>query len=212
MSRILGHVNNSKTFSKHYQSDISAVDIKGLVLRNSSDLGFSTEILRRNRRLHRVPTKLSSRAQQEFLREWKEATWADPGVSRDTHGKRARTAAWKLFRSTWEQTVKSKSLSKPQSQPASSPILARSVEHLGRLDEHYTKSRIMLRYDRHRKTISDEIANSGYNIRTSPALDSMIMLAKVDYPRPARFYTGTEPEINHRNQTVCPFCGIVLSR
>jgi hypothetical protein len=42
-------VNGSKTFSKHYRSTISAVEIKGLVLRNNCDSGFSTEVLRRNR-------------------------------------------------------------------------------------------------------------------------------------------------------------------
>jgi hypothetical protein len=45
---VISYVNGSKTFSKHYQSNISVADIKSLVLQNNCDLGFSTEVLRRN--------------------------------------------------------------------------------------------------------------------------------------------------------------------
>jgi hypothetical protein len=55
LNRIMGHVNGSDTFRKHYQSDISGVDIKGIVLRGKPDQGYSSEALRRNRRLRRTP-------------------------------------------------------------------------------------------------------------------------------------------------------------
>jgi hypothetical protein len=143
MRQIMGHVQHSKTYYQHYQSNISTVDIKGLVLRDACDTGFSTDVLRRNRRMRRLPARLPSRAHQEFWRNWKEATWADRTVSRDVHGKRARTTAWELFRTTWVQTVDSGI--QPHTLPSLLP--AESVEMLGDLNDVRTKSKIMMRYD-----------------------------------------------------------------
>jgi hypothetical protein len=70
---------------------------------------------------------------------------------------------------------------------------------LGDLNDVRTKSKIMMQYDRHRKVISEEIANRHYNLRTLHALDSMTALAKIDYTPLARFYTSTKPTINALN-------------
>jgi hypothetical protein len=89
MRQIMGHVQHSKTYHQHYQSDISTVNIKGLVLRDACDTGFSTDVLRCNRRVRRLPARLPSRAHEEYLRNWKETTWANRTISQDVHGKRA---------------------------------------------------------------------------------------------------------------------------
>jgi hypothetical protein len=206
MRQIMGHVQHSKTYHQHYQFDISTVDIKGLVLRDACDTGFSMDVLRRNRRVRRLPARLPSRAHQEYLRNWKETIWADRTISRDVHGKQARTAACELFRTTWVQTDDSGI----QLHTLPSLLPAESVEMLGDLNDIRTKSKIMMRYDRHRKVISEEIANRHYNLRTSHALDSMTALAKIDYMPPARFYTGTEPTVNALNQVQCRFCNKLL--
>jgi hypothetical protein len=208
LNRIMGHVNGSDTFRKHYQSDISGVDIKGIVLRGKPDQGYSTEALRRNRRLRRTPTRLPSRAHQMFLAKWKEATYAEPDISRATHGNRARKAAWKELRSTWTEHFKT--TSSPQPRPSSK--IKDSVELFGNLDEAETKSRIMMRYDEHRNIIEDEIANPDYSLRTSLALDSMSTLARRDYSHPAVFYPGTEPIGSKLCDAECRFCHGNLER
>jgi hypothetical protein len=204
----MGHVNGGNTFKRHYQSDISGVDIKGIVLRGKADQGYSTEALRRNRRLNRTPSRLPSRLHQDFLAKWKETTWADPDTSRTTHGNRARKAAWKEFRASWGEHFKTAC---PE-QPCSSSNIRDSVELLGDLDRLETKSRIMMRYDEHRRIIKDEIANPAYSLRTSPALDSMSTLAGRNYSHPAVFYPGTEPIESGRSGVECRLCHSCLDK
>jgi hypothetical protein len=48
MLQIMGYVQHSKTYHQHCQSNICTVDIKGLVLQDACDTGFSTDVSRCN--------------------------------------------------------------------------------------------------------------------------------------------------------------------
>jgi hypothetical protein len=202
----LGHSSDA-VYQKYYQSDVSAVDIKGIVLRRKADGGFDTLALRRNRRLKRLPSRLPSRAHQNFLESWKRMTW-DKEATRDVCGKRARTAAWNELKQSWGLPFITLTASEP---PLASSIHS-SVEHLGDLDDPETKSAIMMRYDGHRM-IARECANSDYSLRTSPVFDSLVCLAGREYHHPAAWYPGTEP-VQKADVGIleCRFCRLDLTR
>ncbi|KAF2832795.1 hypothetical protein CC86DRAFT_399460 [Ophiobolus disseminans] len=59
-NQVFGH-SHRDVYKRHYQSSVSAVDIKGIVLRGKYDEGFTAIALRRKRRLQRLPSRLPSR-------------------------------------------------------------------------------------------------------------------------------------------------------
>ncbi len=177
------------------------VDIKGIVLRGKADKEFGAIIaLRRNRRLKRLPSKLPSRAQQAYLKEWREATWE--GLDRENARRKCTAAAWKRYQESWSENYDLEQL--PKHRPL--PGIEGSVECWGNLNEPYTKSQIMMQHDSNRRTLRDEVVNPEYSLRSSPALDSMMCLATRDYTHPALFYEGTEPLESTSGILKCRFC------
>ncbi|KAF2472222.1 uncharacterized protein BDR25DRAFT_19457 [Lindgomyces ingoldianus] len=204
-NRLLGH-SSDKVYQKYYQSNISMVDIKGIVLRDKADEGFDTTALRRNLRLKRVPSRLPSRANQKFLTQFRMSMITEPEITKDVLHKRARAAAWKDFQASW--TERYETIEPPEHQHLSR--IKDSVEHLGNLDDPETKSRIMMRFDEHRRLIKEEVGKPGYSLRTSPALDSLVFLARRNYTHSALYYPGTEPEESTSGALRCRFCRIDL--
>jgi hypothetical protein len=86
-------------------------------------------------------------------------TWEDE-ASKDICGKRAREEAWKAFQKSWAETYVSITVPEP---PIETKI-PNSVEHFGNLDDPATKSTIMMKYDSHRKVISDAALVSEYDL------------------------------------------------
>ncbi|KAJ5031720.1 hypothetical protein PSV08DRAFT_368862 [Bipolaris maydis] len=199
-NQLLGHSSDA-IYQQYYQSDISAVDIKGIVLRGKADAGFDVQTLRRNRRLKRLPSRLPSREHQEFLANWRRLTW-EGEASKDVCGKRARKQAWKALQKSWTETYVTVTAPEP---PMQSKI-PQSVERFGKLDDPTTLNAIMMQYDPHRKLIKEAALPAEYSLRASPILDSLSCLASQNYEHPAAWYPGTEPRRLTDKRTECRFC------
>lgn len=202
MGHTSGHI-----YQQYYQSNVSMVDIKGIILRGKSDEGFTTTALRRNRRLQRLPTRLPSRANQEFLNAWNEAC-TDGKETRDHAGKRLRKASWSKLRASWNHHHQT--ITVPAAQEGSK--IPHSIEKLGDLDHYMTRSRIMLRFDKHRKALSEAATMTSVSMRHCTVLGSMISLASRDYKHPAVWYAGEEPRESPCGELECPSCRLTIGR
>jgi hypothetical protein len=202
-NHLFGHSDDS-VFQRYYQSNISLVDIKGIVLRGQPDNEFDAicMALRRSRRFKPLPTRLPSRANQELLNSWREATWKEP-ESRDALLKRAKKTAWESVRETWKEPY---TTPLPPVEQGLSRI-PRSIEKLGNLDDPVTKGRVMMKYDKHRDIVATATMHVQHSLRDSTALDDLVCLAKREYCTPTRWYPGEKPM-----GLSCAFCKLRLDR